>query len=91
MILVWENGKWFIDRFANRDYLGVQPREPKFKVGDFAVFRRVKVKIEWCSLTIKEDGTQTFWYDVKQGNNHSMICLEDELLPHIPVVINHQA
>lgn len=78
-ILVWENNVWRYDRFTSVEYEGEQPRPPLYEVGETVMFRGEKVKIEWCSCTIKANNCQVFWYDVRKRNSHSMICSEDEL------------
>lgn len=80
-ILVWENGKWFYDRLTNRDYNGISVREPLYKVGDTVLFRRQKVKIEWCNCTVTDQNEYIFWYEIRKGNAHSVACAEDELQP----------
>ncbi len=78
IFLVWEKEKWFLDKISNRDTI-IQPREPKFKVDQNVIYRKNKVKVEWANCSIDEFGNETFWYDVKKGNQHSICCLEDEL------------
>lgn len=76
MILVWENNKWVIDRLTNREYTGIQPKEPMFKPGETALYRNNIVKIEWANYEVE---SKCFYYDVRKENFHSFICLEKEL------------
>ena len=78
-LLVWEDGKWYYDRITNRDYEGKQPREPLYKVGDIVLYRRKEVKVQWVNCTITSSNEHIFWYDVKKGNAHSIMCYENEL------------
>lgn len=80
-LLVWEKGKWFYDRITNRDYNGESVREPLYKVGDVLLYRREKVKVEWCNCTVTDQNEHIFWYEIRKGNAHSIACHEKDLTP----------
>lgn len=78
LILVWEKDKWFIDRISNKE-TDIQPRSPLFKYNEVVIYRKRKFKVEWANCTIEDNGNEIFWYDIKEGNNHSISCLESEI------------
>lgn len=50
-----------------------------FKCGETVIYRKRKFIVEWANYTIDDNKNETFWYDIKEGNNHSISCLESEI------------